>query len=477
MKRIIVLLAGLFLTACAGLPSAAVATETPTSTPVPTATATMTPTPEPTPIGGGGRIILTVPYALYKETHPELGEGRHLFLFDLSKNSLTPLATTAEAYNNLTNISPNGDFLVFESSSDSQYMQNCSFYIMNLTSGEVSLIAAAIETHTCQNTGDRPTWLSDNALAYVAIDGNGINRIYLSEPGLGKFQPISPDDKSVRGFTVVTPNGPFYWSACWNSGTSCGIYETSMSGETSELDVNITQESAPEGIGKWIYQRYSGAGTAHGSWGFFRLRLPNKTENLLIEDLFEGDLPRGFQVYIQSWSPDQGMALVRTSDYNLNTYLGSYIWDIENAILSDFDLDVHPEYRWHFASWTPDNSSILIVVTPRNTNGDLESGETALQVYSVETGGLASEISAPWADISYPPTYSPDGRLALFISPLNEPTIVDLQNLEPTSLILPLSWINTYRAQPPGPTCILVTESRYECTGEVWWITESNWLP
>jgi hypothetical protein len=467
-----------FVTACATPTTGEVLA---TSTPVATATATITasPTPEPTPIAGGGQIILTAPFEMYKETNPELGEGRHLFLFDLSDHSLTPLTSAAGSYNAFSSLSPNGDFLIFGSSADPLYMGNCSFYLLDMASGESSLIAGAINSYSCQNSSGHPTWLSENTLAYVAADTNGLKRIYIFDPYSKELRTITPDDKSVDTFTVVTPNGPFFWYTCRSSGSGCtitGNYQTSVSGETIELDIHITEEDPPRGEGRWIYQAYGSAGASAGAADYFRLTDPEKNAVFLVQDFFYAEYVRDFGVNLWSWSPNQTKAIISASvtgqpDSPLN---GLYLWDIEAKSLHSV-----PTYLNRPVSWSPDGETLLLLSYDDATN------ETRLQKYSIEDDSISGEVVAPWANVPGLSTgevgtglnYSPDGRWVLMINWEHEPVMVDVASLASTALQLPESWIAGYR-ENSEPNCVITNGgSSVECVGSgSWYALNGYWI-
>lgn len=400
-------------------------------------------------MGGAGKIVLTAPYELYKETHPELGEGQYLFLFDTFDHSLAPIISSSGKYHAFLGMSPGGKFVTF-TSADSSDFGTVWINLLNVYNGQViDVVKFENEDYGlgfCDfafcSRDQLFAWLSDDIFAYVAPDANRVNRIFLYDPSSGEAKAITPDDKSVDdGFSVVSPEGPFFWR------TSSGNYQTLISGETDEIDVRISQESAPKGWGRWIFQDYS-VGSV-GADNFFRLSSfedtdPNLVENLLAS-YFEEGFPPNFGVNILAWSSDQTKALIETYviDQATSSYHQWFVWDILFGSLVKLQIDVTEGIGNH-TFWSQDDKKILVVTFP--VEGEQRKPlyqEATLRMFSPEDGSLINSISAPWAYMNL--SFSPDGTQFLSTSLASEPVVVDLTTLYVTPLLLPDSWIDYYR--------------------------------
>lgn len=427
----------ILLTGCSVQADASAPAETSTATPSPSATSTPspTPTPEPTPIGGSGRIVLTAPYDMYKETHPELGEGQHLFLLDLATGSLAPLTASTGKYNGITQTSPDGRFLVVVSTDETTVRrilgQNVTIFedgdlnLLDVYSREIAqVVDGGFAESGCFNLscfgGYEYRWVSHQTFAFIDMDEDGNNRIYILDPVTKETSPITPEGQSIDRFSVVSPSGPLFWA------TSSGSYQTTLSGETTEL------EEYPYAWGKWIIE------------GMFRVRLksPEHTAYHSVEDLLNDSLPQNPLVLIRASSPDQSMLLVEVLDLRSRSTLGWFIWHVEGDQLIDLPLEVgSDEGAWQY--WLPDGKAILIARAPREA-GELVTGETLFQVYSVADATLIHEFPAPGVLPYYDPAFSADGRLALFRHDLSGPMVLNLASFEWRPLSLPESWLAYY---------------------------------
>lgn len=432
--------------------------ETSTATLAPTATATLTPTPQPTPIGGSNSIVLAAPFELYKDTHPELGEGQHLFLLDTADGSLTPITESIAKYNRLTGFSPDRRFLTIGSANETTCSRIlgqtfCDFSneivtLMDMATGETTTLPGSEpgsghcglnNSSWCQSYPN--AWLSNQMFAYLGPDDQGVRRIYTIDPVSKESVPITPEGKNIDSFSVVSPEGPFFWQAHQGNRIT-GIYQTEISGKTVELEINYDDEVGEGfafGQGKWISQFYS------TNEAFLRLRLPGDDTWHTAKELFGDELPQGFRVQIQEWSSNYDLLLLNTFARS-NNYLGSFIWNISESSLVEFPVKVFsPESRGS-ATFTPDGQYILVTIMPWGPNESLILAETKLQIYSTEDGLLVSELSAPWADfIYYTASFSPDGKMVLFFSQMHEPVILNLESLDYEPLKFPESWLSYYR--------------------------------
>ena len=450
MKNSFLLIGFFFLAACSSAspePADPVDTLGPTATATietaPTETATPTPTAQPTPIGGGGRIILNLPYELYSETHPDLGKGTSLFVYDVAQEDLEAWGVIGERYKSLLAESPEGQGILV-AASDLPFdhgILSSLYYVDTANPFEPVMISDA---YRWSYFGVSALWRTDEEVLFISYDReNFVDRVFSYRFDTGQSEALTPDNLNVRSlYNSIGPDMEFYWER-GTGGRTRGNYVTLSDGETNE-------------IATWIGDFSLADVSPDGLWLNYEERFVVSTRDgrtfALAEELEQqfGETYRGTKTYIGRilWTPSGGRAILfMYSGDEVDPYL-SFAWNT-----SDNSFQMIPEEVIASSSlnltWFPDEDRIFTIVTD---TGIQEFSEEAIRaslesrrhcVYSISEDSIQSCFTPnPPGFIS---DIAPDGNSFLSFYRMAPPGIYSREGEWLADFAFPQVWIDLMR--------------------------------